>query len=235
MSGRCLETWHFQWTAVHNTISHTSKRSTGVILRTSFTRLSTTLAAIEGMGTRLLELLVSSWSGNEARASTSEWTEVLDNLLTSNSGLHCHGNMILICKLRPWYDAKPCTLYTKESLVVSRDETPLPTVHQRSFRYGILHTISWKHLAAIFRQSQTHHLSGNVSIVLESEISSYESDADRQRETRDSTHNTFFSNRVKEKSERRNIKVWHQCAKTNHTPGRERETTDSCEYSHFSS
>ena len=38
---------------MHGAISHASRRSPDVILRRSFTRPSTTLAVIEGLGTRL--------------------------------------------------------------------------------------------------------------------------------------------------------------------------------------
>ena len=45
-SGGRLEVWHFRWTAVlcmHGAINHASRRPPDVILRTSFTRPSTTL------------------------------------------------------------------------------------------------------------------------------------------------------------------------------------------------
>ena len=45
-SGGRLEVWHFRWTAVlcmHGAISHASRRPPDIILRTSFTRPSTTL------------------------------------------------------------------------------------------------------------------------------------------------------------------------------------------------
>ena len=52
-SGGRLEAWHFWWTAVQVYGSHTSKHPPDVILRRSFTRPSTALAMIEGLGTRL--------------------------------------------------------------------------------------------------------------------------------------------------------------------------------------
>ena len=55
-SGGRLEAWHFRWTAVlcmHGAISHASRRPPDVILCRSFTRPSTALAVIEGLGTRL--------------------------------------------------------------------------------------------------------------------------------------------------------------------------------------
>ena len=69
MSGGCLEAWHFRWTAVlvhrmHSAISHVSRCPPDVILRRSFTRPSTALAVIEGLGTRLVTQC-GQWSGNE--------------------------------------------------------------------------------------------------------------------------------------------------------------------------
>ena len=56
MSGRHWEAWHFQWTAVlnmHRAISHASQCLPDIIPRRSFTRPSTTIAVIEGLGMRL--------------------------------------------------------------------------------------------------------------------------------------------------------------------------------------
>ena len=58
-SGGHLEAWHFQWTPVHGTINHASRRPPDVIIRRSFTRPSTALAVIEGLGTRLHSIQVS--------------------------------------------------------------------------------------------------------------------------------------------------------------------------------
>ena len=60
---------------MHGMISYTSKHPPHVILRRSFTRLSTVLAVIEGLGTRLeflvckTILLIRVQSGHETRSS----------------------------------------------------------------------------------------------------------------------------------------------------------------------
>ena len=90
-------------------VSHASRRSPDVILRRSFTRPSTALAVIEGLGTRLTPCrpysdLQTMWSQNEVRAQLIQWFRYLISMEYSGSqGMYSiikQSTFLLLMKVR---------------------------------------------------------------------------------------------------------------------------------------
>ena len=122
MSAEHWEAWHFRWTAVlvhARRVSHASKCSPDIILRRSFTRLSTALAVIEGLGRRLVTKIM--WRSTKCPTSSGLRTRLKKESLVNRVGGGCY--------------VKPCkTSLTAQSL--TREERIWSNSHQAF----VLHT-----------------------------------------------------------------------------------------------